>query len=169
MPSEAATEAAPALRPVANRWAERILACIDDGRAGTVIEDWLRTLPASSTREIVLVSLLPKPEEVRSRGILLDTVRRHLRDTGQQRLASILPAIQGARMRHRERVEFYSGAADIAAIAQEERADVIVMVGQSRGPLLRQIAAVLPCRSLAAAIADVSSIPVVILKPAATQ
>lgn len=161
-------ETTPALRPEAKGWAERILACIDDDGAGAVIMDWLLTLPASSTREVVLLGLLPKPEAVRSRGILLDTVRQQLQATGRHRIAAITPAAERAGMRHRDRIELFDGAEEIVTCAREERADVIVMVGKPLGQLHRRIATVLPIRSLAAQVADKSSIPVVILKQAAT-
>ena len=162
-------EATPALRPEAKAWGERILACIDDDTAGAVILDWLHTLPVSPTREVVLLGLLPKPEAVRSRGVLLDTVRKQLQAIGRHRIASITPAVERVGMRHRDRVELFAGAEDIVACAREERTDVIVMVGRPLGPLQRRIAAVLPNRSLACRVAGIASIPVVILKRAPSQ
>ncbi|MDX2156075.1 MAG: universal stress protein [Hyphomicrobiaceae bacterium] len=169
MAVQTSTEANPVLRPEGKGWAERILACIDDDAAGAVIIDWLLTLPSSSTREVVLLGLLPKPEAVRSRGILIDTVRQQLRVAGQHRIAAITPAVERAGMSHRDRIELFDGAEDIVACAREERADVIVMVGKPLGQLHRRIATVLPTRSLAARVADMSGIPVVILKQAAPQ
>lgn len=161
---QVSTEATRSLRSEAKGWAERILACIDDDDAGAVIMDWLLKFPNSSTREVVLLGLLPKPDTVRSRGILLNTVRQQLQVTGRSRIAAITPAIGRVGMRHRGRIELFDGAEDIVACAREERADVIVMVGKPLGQLHRRIATVLPTRSLVALVADMSSIPVVILK-----
>ena len=169
MVGQTSTLGACALRPEAKGWAERILACIDDDDAAAVILDWLRPLPVSSTREVILLGLLPKPEVVRTRGILLDTVRRHLRETGRRRVAAIAPSIERAGMKHRERVALFGSAADIVACAREEHADVIIMVGKPLDQMNRRIATILPTRSLAARVADISSIPVVILKKTATQ
>lgn len=166
MEAQSLARADPASGPTGRPFARRVLACIDDEGAGPAIVQWVQTLPASFDREVVLLGLLPKPEDVRTRGIFLDAVRQHLRETGERRVAAVASALKDADLTQRHRVELVDDAQSIIDLAREEGADVIVLVGKPLGALQRRIVAALPFRSLASRVVELADIPVLVLRQA---
>lgn len=159
---------AAALRPSLAISAKRMLVFIDDENCGADIARWLkRDALDAPVPEIVLLAVLPRPDEVRTRGIYIDKVRAHLRETGQLRLQDAHLALADAAIPHIMRVELGDAAQTILRCAREQKCDLIAIAGKSRGEWRKKwvSATGIVLDSLAGQVAEVADVPVVILKP----
>lgn len=146
--------------------ASRILAYVDSEEAGEAIVAWLRECTTREpVAEILLLAVLPRPNEVRTRGIMADTVRKHLMEAGQRRLAGAEQALAEAGMRSQSRVELDDETEAILRHAREVGCRMIALAGKPPAVIPRWLAAAgLGGCSLGARIADLADVPVLILK-----
>lgn len=76
---------------------KRVLAYIDEEAASEAIVHWLREcMSGEPAPEVVLLAVMPRPDDVKSRGIFIDKVRAHLMETGRQRLENVDHALTAA-------------------------------------------------------------------------
>jgi nucleotide-binding universal stress UspA family protein len=146
----------------------RVLAVIDGEPGARAIFDFLTTMPGQDPAgDIVLLNLQPRPDEVRTRAILADKVHQHLMARGQAVIAKVKEALVETGLTYRSRVEIGDDAETIVRCAHEEGCNLIVLTAREAAGLHRRLlksTGIAIC-SRAGQVAEISDLPVLILKP----
>lgn len=147
--------------------AGRVLCVVDSGPTAEAIGSWLATSGCNfDAAEVMLLSLIPKPEVVRTRGLFIETVRRHLRETGEARLAPLRAALDVAGISHVDRFELADDAETVNRIAQETSSDLIVIAAAAPTPAQRRWVTMtgISMPSLVTRVTELAVCPVLVLK-----
>lgn len=147
--------------------AHRILVVVDSIAGAEAIADWLSASRGGVViSDAVVLSVMPPPETTRTRGIFVETVRRHLREAGRMQLAPLQAALDELGARHEERVELIEDAGTIERIAREMRCGLIVMAAAepSTTRKLWLSATGLGMPSLAGRVAETAGLPTLVVK-----
>jgi len=147
--------------------ARRVLIVIDSAPAAETMRNWLESPGAVLDAEaVILLATVPRPDLIRTRGILIGRTRRHLRDTGRSRLAPLQSILDRAGIAHEDRVVLAEDAGSVIRVAQETRCGLIVMAAALPTPARRRwiSATGLSIPSGAAQVAELAECPVLVLK-----
>lgn len=146
--------------------ASKLLVCVDSEAAVPAIREWVRSLPEGSSREVILLAVLPRPDTVRTRAIMIKAVREALRETGLKRLAGIAGELADAGIPFRTRVELANGVAATLQCAREQGADLVVMAEPPAPAWQRRWpgASALSWASDGSRVSRLADVPVLILK-----
>lgn len=146
---------------------KRVLFVVDSAPGAEEIRKWLSTSGGNlDAAQVELLSLMPRPEVVRTRGIFIETVRRHLRAEGEARLSLLKTALDELGIRHEVRIELSNDAGTVDRIARETACDLIVMASalptETRKRWISATGFGVP--SLATRVAELAECPTLVLK-----
>ena len=155
----------------AGRRTLRILAAIDDTECtGLVIKYLLNLCSYREPIEVVLLNIQPEPQAWRMRGYTWfkreEIIDRLVNDLGKRALASAGRYLDGAEIRHEDRIELGHRGDIILRCAREAGCDLIVMAEAQPHFVQRWLlrAMGLSIGSVASIVAQCAQVPVVVAK-----
>jgi nucleotide-binding universal stress UspA family protein len=149
----------------------RILATVDGSEcSGRVIKFLISLRALHASLEVVLLNVQPEPGDWRLRGygwFKREAIRERLRnDLGGPVVASVGRRLDGAGIKHKDRIELGEAADTILRCAREEECDLIVLAETPPGIIRRWLvrAAGLSIGSVASVVIGFAHVPVVVAK-----
>lgn len=114
---------------------------------------------------MVLLAVQPEPDVVRTRGIMKDTVSKHLESEARARLAPLQRLLASAGVEYTAEVRLSDQPHDILAIARQRGCGSLIVASEPVTSARRRWLTVTGCvgQHLGARLAAVSDMPVVIL------